>query len=78
MIKREVKKYGGSFCIHITQEDLDRFQTKVGDFVDIEDIVIMKNEEFRRCEKCFKKFNEEDLDMVEEKWLCRDCEEVIE
>ena len=27
------------------------------------------------CEKCYKQFQEEELDLHNDEWLCHDCEE---
>ncbi len=77
MIKRKIKKYGGSHCVHLTQNDLKRMKIKIDDVVNIEKMKTLSNNEFRVCEKCFKKFNIDDLDMVEGLWVCRKCEEEI-
>lgn len=39
MRKRQIKKYGGSFVIHLLINDLEDLNLKEGDFVDIDDLV---------------------------------------
>jgi len=41
---REIKKYGDSFVIKLFPIDLQDFNLSVGDTVDIEDLVIIKQQ----------------------------------
>lgn len=42
MRKREIKKYGNTFVIKLSPNDLEDLNLKEGDFVDIEEIIKVK------------------------------------
>lgn len=75
VIKRRIKKYGGSYCVHIEQEDLERLQAEIGDLVNIEKMEVLSNDKFETCEICREKFELDELDLVNGVLMCRNCEE---
>lgn len=72
---RDIKKYGGSFCIHLLAEDMNYFKLKINDFVCIDDIVVKTQESLKDCTNCLNSFTESELS---ENGLCKECREVIE
>lgn len=69
---RIVRKYGGSFVIRLSKEDMKDFNLKEFDYADINDITFYKTP--NKCSSCKNEIEVEDLDLVNGKWLCKECD----
>jgi antitoxin component of MazEF toxin-antitoxin module len=44
MLRKKIKKYGGSLVITFDKEDVERYKLNDGDWIDIENIIPVKKE----------------------------------
>jgi antitoxin component of MazEF toxin-antitoxin module len=47
-VRKEIKEWGNSAVIVLTKEDLSLYGLKVGDIIELDDIVILKGEKKKR------------------------------